>query len=102
MARKFSLQAYVPAHVSDWVNAEAARCQTSRSEWVGSMLTDLYGGQELRTASQKQMDLMARRLVWLSVAVDGLLADSRDPGLREQVHAAYHRKLKRIAAGDGE
>ena len=61
-----------------------------------------YGGQELRTASQKQMDLMARRLVWLSVAVDGLLADSRDPGLREQVHAAYHRKLKRMASGESE
>jgi len=66
------------------------------------MLTDLYGGQELRTASQKQMDLMARRLVWLSVAVDGLLAGSRDPDLREQVHAAYHRKLKRMALGESE
>ena len=57
---------------------------------------------ELRTASQKQIDLMARRLVWLSVAVDALLADSRDLGLREQVHAAYHRKLKRMASGESE
>ena len=47
-------------------------------------------------------ELMARRLVWLSVAVDGLLADSRDPGLHDQVQAAYHRKLKRMASGESE
>ena len=102
MSKKFPLQVYVPAHVADWVKAEAACCQTSTSEWLGGILTDLYGGQELRTASQKKMDLMAQRLVWISVAVDGLLADSPNPDLRDTIHAAYHRKLERIASGESE
>ena len=42
------------------------------------------------------MGVMARQLVFLTTALDALLASHSDDTLRKRTHAAYHRRLAQL------
>lgn len=92
MTKNISIQAYVPKAVSDWVREEALAAGQSRSAWLGSLVHDLYKGQEIREEARKNAEETKQQLMFLGVAIDGLLASHEDVELRRRVHDAYQRK----------
>jgi hypothetical protein len=94
MARNIPVQTYLPPHVADWVGDEAARVKLSKSLWIGSMIIDLYQGQEMRDEARKNAEHVRRQLTFITCALDGLLAGHPDETLRGRVHAAFRRKLE--------
>ena len=67
---------------------------SSRSQWIGAIVTDLFQGQDLREESRQNIELVKRNLTFMVCAVDGLLAGHPDPSLRARVHEAYRRKVE--------
>lgn len=92
MTKNISIQAYVPKAVSDWVRDEALAAGQSRSSWLGSLVHDLYKGQEIREEARKNAEETKQQLIFLAVAIDGLLSAHDDVELRRRVHDAFQRK----------
>src|SRR5690606_27187523 len=97
-----SIQTYLPDHVAAWVQNEAARSGQSRSHWIGSILYDLFRGQDLRDESRQNIESIKRQLTFIACAVDGLLAEHPDHTLRERVRDAFRRKMETPERGYGE
>ena len=102
MTRNVSIQTYLPDHVAAWVQNEAARSGQSRSHWIGSILYDLFKGQDLRDESRQNIEFIKRQLTFIACAVDGLLAEHPDDTLRERVRDAFRRKMETSERGRGE
>lgn len=94
MSRNVSIQTYLPDHVAAWVQNEAARSGQSRSHWIGSILCDLFQGQDLRDESRHNIEFIKRQLTFVACALDGLLAEHSDHTLRERVRDAFRRKME--------
>lgn len=84
---------YLPKHVTAWVQGEATRAKQSRNQWIGSIVTDLFQGQEFREESRKNLEHIKRQLTFIAVALDGLLLEHPDKTLRSRVHDAHRRKV---------
>lgn len=97
MSRNVSIQTYLPTHVAAWVQSEAARTGQSRSHWIGSIIMDLFQGQELRAESRRNFEFVERNLTFAMCALDGLLAEHPDHTLRDRVREAYRRKVEQLA-----
>lgn len=97
MTRTISLQTYLPHHPAAWVEQEARFAKQSRSQFIGTILTDLFQGQELRAEARQIAAFIKRRLVYLTCAVDGLLSVHPDPKLRMTIHEAYTKQLDKLA-----
>jgi hypothetical protein len=79
------------------VQSEAARDGQSRSQRIGSIVMDLFQGQELRAESRRNFEFIERHLAFAMCALDGLLAEHPDHTLRERVREAYRRKAEQLA-----
>ena len=99
MTRNVSIQTYLPKHVAAWVQNEATRAKQSRSQWIGSIVTDLFQGQEFREEGRKHIQ---RQLAFIAVALDGLLLEHPDKTLRSRVHNAHRRKVAQPGPEQGQ
>ena len=99
MKSNVPLQAYVPGNIAAWVEGQARKAAVSRSQWLGTVLADLYEGRVRDEALRKGQAQLHRQLVFVTCALDAMLASHPDPALRERVHEAFRRK---VAALDGE
>lgn len=89
------LQAYVPPLINDWIRDQAAQRQTTMSVVVRELLVTAWtrdNNQVLRPTGTDP----ERQHVFMTVALDALLAHHDDPTLRERTLAAYHRRLAKL------
>jgi hypothetical protein len=94
MSRNVSIQSYLPEHIAAWVQNEAARSGQSRSHWIGSILYDLFQGQDLRDENRQNIEFIKRQLTFIAFALDGLLLEHPDHTLRDRVRDAFRRKME--------
>lgn len=89
------LQAYVPPLINDWIRDQAALRETTVSVVVRELLVTAWtrdNDQVLRPTGTDP----ERQHVFMTVALDALLAHHDDPTLRERTLAAYHRRLAKL------
>ena len=90
-----SLQTYVPPLIADWIKQQAEARSTSVSVVVRELLVTAWtrdNDQVLRPTGADP----ERQHVFMTVALDALLAHHDDPTLRERTLAAYHRRLAKL------
>lgn len=102
VTRNVSIQTYLPQHFAAWVQSEATRAKQSRSQWIGSIVTDLFQGQEFREEGRKTIEHIQRQLAFIAVALDGLLLEHPDKTLRSRVHNAHRRKVAQPGPEQGQ
>ena len=102
MKSNVPLQTYVPGNIAAWVEAQARKAAVSRSQWVGTVLADLYEGRVRDEALRRGQAQLQRQMVFVISALDALLACSPDPALWESVHAAFQRKVDDADAEAGQ
>lgn len=102
MSRNVSIQTYLPDHVAAWVQNEAARSGQSRSHWIGSILYDLFKGQDLREESRQNLEFIRKQLTFISCALDGLLFEHPDHTLRARVRDAFRHRWEKRDEEKGE
>ena len=98
------LQAYVPALIADWIREQARVRETSVSVVVSELLVAAWT-RENDAAMRPAGTDPERQRVFVTVALDALLAHHDDPTLRERTLAAYHRRLAKlglIRGGDSD
>jgi len=94
VTRNVSIQTYLPNHVAAWVQNKTTRAKQSRSKWIGSIVTELFQGQEFREEGRKNLEHIQRQLALIAVALDGLLLEHPDKTLRSRVHDAHRRQVR--------
>ena len=99
MTKNISVQTYLPPHLVAWLDSEATKASVSRSHWIGSVMLDLFQGQDLREEARAAAKRMQRQLTFLICAVDGLLAEHPDKTLRDRAYEAFHAKVERQREG---
>ena len=90
-----SLQAYVPPLIADWIKQQATIRSTSVSVVVRELLVAAWTRDNDPTLRPTGAD-PERQRVFMTVALDALLAHHDDPTLRERTLAAYHRRLTKL------
>ena len=95
MDRQISLQTYVPRAISAWVRERARERRVSVSVAVRDMLVDAWNTENIAADKSAGLD-PDRQNLFITVALDALLAGHSDPQLRRKTHDAYHRKLTRL------
>ena len=94
MKKNVSVQAYLPPHLAVWLDNEACKAHVSRSHWIGSVLLDLFQGQDLREETRAASKRMQRQLTFLICAVDGLLSEHPNKTIRDRAYEAFHAKVE--------
>ena len=95
MKRSHCLQTCVTAPVDNWKMAYAREREVSTSVVVGDRIHDEWlrkTGADSRTPSTDPV----RQIVWITVALDALLAHQEEPTLRDRTVAACHRRPVRL------
>lgn len=93
MKSNVPLQAYVSGTIAAWVEGQASRAGTSRSQWIGTVLAELYEGRSHIDDLRSDLARVTRQLTFVTCALDGMLTRHPDSRLREQVHAAFQAKV---------
>jgi hypothetical protein len=95
MQRYKSVQSYVPPLIAEWIAEQSRVRETSVSVVVRDLLVAAWNrdndGQDRPGATDP-----ARQMVFLTTALDALLASHPDAALRKRTHAAYHRRLAQL------
>jgi Arc/MetJ-type ribon-helix-helix transcriptional regulator len=95
MTRQDRLQTFVSLPVGNWVR----QCAADQGESVSVFIRDLIVAAWHRDNEAKDRPRAldpARQNVFISVALDALLAGHPDPALRDRTHEAYRRRLERL------
>ena len=95
MTRQDRLQTFVSLPVGNWVRQSAA----DQGESVSVFILDLIVAAWHRDNAAKDRPVAldpARQNVFISVALDALLAGHPDASLRDRTHEAYRRRLERL------
>lgn len=95
------LQAYVPALIADWIREQAEHRQVSVSIVVRDLLVAAWTRENDAEARPASTD-PERQRVFMTVALDALLAHHEYPTLRERTLAAYHRRLAKLGLIPGD
>jgi hypothetical protein len=90
-----SLQSYVPPLIADWIKEQARVRDTSVSVVVRDLLVAAWTRDNDPALRPTGAD-PERQRVFMTVALDALLAHHDDPTLRERTLAAYHRRLAKL------
>lgn len=99
------LQGYVPPLIADWIRVQAQHRNCSVSIIMRDLLVAAWT-RENEVASRPAGANPEWQRVFITVALDALLAHHPDPTLRDETIAAYHRRLAKLgfiqtfAAGD--
>ena len=95
MTRQDRLQTFVSLPVGNWVRQSAA----DQGESVSVFIRDLIFAAWHRDNAAKDRPVAldpARQNVFISVALDALLAGHPDASLRDRTQDAYRRRLERL------
>ncbi len=95
MQHYHSLQSYVPPLIADWIKEQAKVRDTSVSVVVRDLLVAAWTRDNDPALRPTGAD-PERQRVFMTVALDALLAHHDDPTLRERTLAAYHRRLAKL------
>ncbi|WP_417322395.1 hypothetical protein [Erythrobacter aureus] len=95
MQRHQSVQSYVPPLIADWIKGLAQTKEVSVSVVVRDLLIAAWN-RENDTADRPGGTDPGRQMVFMTVALDALLAAHADTALREKTIAAYHRRLVKL------
>lgn len=99
MIKNKSVQAYLPSHIVAWIDSEAKRAKATRSQWIGTVMTDLFQGQGIRDEARENTLRIRQQLAFAMCALDGLLDAHPDTTLRQRVTEAFHRRIEREQLG---
>ena len=95
MQRYRVLQTYVPPLIADWILEQSNTRDTSVSVVIRDHLVTAWNRHN-DSADRPGGSDPARQLVFLTTALDALLAIHPDDNLRKRTHAAYHRRLAQL------
>lgn len=90
-----SLQSYVPPLIADWIKEQAKARDTSVSVVVRDLLVAAWTRDNDLALRPTGAD-PERQRIFMTVALDALLAHHDDPTLRERTLSAYHRRLAKL------
>ena len=95
MTRQDRLQTFVSLSVGNWVRQCAADHGVSVSVFIRDLIVAAW--QRDNEAKERPAGLdPARQAIFISVALDALLASHSDASLRDRTHEAYRRRLERL------
>lgn len=95
MTRQDRLQTFVSPSVGNWVRQCAADHGVSVSVFVRDLIVAAW--QRDNDVKDRPAGLdPARQSIFISVALDALLASHSDASLRDRTHEAYRRRLERL------
>ena len=92
MQRYRVLQTYVPPLIADWILEQSNTRDTSVSVVIRDHLVTAWN-RDNDSADRPGGGDPARQMVFLTTALDALLASHSDDNLRKRTHAAYHPRL---------
>jgi len=95
MDRHISLQTYVPPPLADWIKARARDQELAVSIVIRDLLVDAWQ-REFDARKQPAALDPVRQNLFITVALDALLACQGDGSLRQRTHEAYNRRLARF------
>ena len=95
MDRHLSLQTYVPRPLADWIKGKARDQQVSVSIVIRDQLVDAWQRENEARKRPAALDPVRQNL-FITVALDALLASHTDGSLRQRTHEAYNRRLARL------
>ncbi|MAS03343.1 MAG: hypothetical protein CL534_01350 [Ahrensia sp.] len=95
MQRYRVLQTYVPPLIADWILEQSSTRDTSVSVVIRDHLVAAWNRDNDHADRPGGTD-PARQLVFLTTALDALLASHSDETLRKRTHTAYHRRLAQL------
>src|SRR3546814_8638372 len=93
MDRHLSLQTYVPRPLADWIKGKARDQQVSVSIVIRDQLIDAWQRENEARKRPAALDPVRQNL-FITVALDALLASHTDGSLRQRTHEAYNRRLR--------
>ncbi len=95
MDRHLSLQTYVPRPLADWIKGKARDQQVSVSIVIRDQLVDAWQRENEARKRPGALDPVRQNL-FITVALEALLASHNDGSLRQRTHEAYNRRLARL------
>ena len=95
MDRHLSLQTYVPRPLADWIKGKARDQQVSVSIVIRDQLVDAWQRENEARKRPGALDPVRQNL-FITVALEALLASHTDGSLRQRTHEAYNRRLARL------
>jgi len=95
MQRYRVLQTYVPPLIADWILEQSNTRETSVSVVIRDHLVTAWNRDNDHADRPGGSD-PSRQMVFLTTALDALLASHPDDDLRKRTHAAYHRRLAQL------
>lgn len=95
MKRSHCLQTYVTAQLDKWIKAYARELEASSSVEVRDSIHNAWLRKTGADSCTPSTDPV-RQIVWITVALDALLAHHEEPTLRDRTAAACHRRLVRL------
>lgn len=95
MTRQDRLQTFVSLPVSNWVRQSAADQGESVSVFIRDLIVAAWHLDNETKDRPAGLD-PARQNIFISVALDALLAGHPDVTLRDRTHEAYRRRLERL------
>ncbi len=95
MTRHDRLQTFVPLPVATWVRQQAADHRESVSIFIRDLIVAAWHRDNEAQDRPSGLD-PARQNIFISVALDALLASHPDATLRDRTHEAYRRRLERL------
>ncbi len=93
MTRHIPLQTYVPVHVASWIREAAAALDLTVSVILRDIIMAAYRAQDDDSSSCQDTDKPERQSVFISIALDALLAAHPDKNLRARVYDDYARRI---------
>mgnify|MGYP003593796165 FL=1 len=95
MDRHISLQTYVPPPLADWIRARSRNQELAVSIVIRELLVDAWQREFEARKRPAALDPVRQNL-FITVALDALLASQGDGSLRQRTHEAYNRRLVRL------
>lgn len=95
MDRPINLQTYVPRSIADWIKGRARDHQVSVSIVIRDHLIEAWQRENEARKRPAALDPVRQNL-FITVALDALLASHSDGSLRQRTHVAYNRRLARL------
>lgn len=95
MQREHRLVTYVTPLIAEWIKAQAEERRVSSSIVIGDCIFDAWH-RDVEGHHDRPGTDPVRKNVFIAVALDALLTHHPVPDLRDEVVAAYQRRLERL------
>lgn len=100
MTKHIPLQTYLPAHVAAWIREAASTLDLTVSVIMRDIIMAAYRHGENSDNVSPTAAKLDRQSVFISVALDALLAAHPDKQLRDQVFEDYARRVDELGLAE--